>query len=232
VNIKPRVLVVIPAKGRSTRIPGKNMKDFAGQPLLYWTIMAARESQWVTSTCVSSDCPEILNYAFDKGVTPVPRDDSLCQDSTPTDPVIVHAVGFIQSVFEISFDMVVTLQCTSPVRPKDLIDDCIKTLYRDPGANSVVTVHNAGHFAWQLSFDTMDWCQVNAHRRPVSQNFEPSDRIYMENGSVVVTRKKELLMHNHRVVEPVNCLPIEGKYSIDIDNQDDFTMAESMLGGK
>jgi CMP-N-acetylneuraminic acid synthetase len=230
-GIKPKVLAVIPAKGRSTRIPGKNMKDFNGQPLLYWTIQDSVQSKWVTYTGVSSDCPEILSYATQHGALAIPRADDLCQDDTPTDPVILHAVKYVQQALQMEFDMVVTLQCTSPVRPDDLVDDCIKALYSDPGSNSVVTVHDAGHFAWQLSFDNFNWCQVNAHRRPVSQKMDPADKIYMENGSVVVTRAHELLAKWERVVPRVKCYPIDSKFAIDIDTEDDFMMAES-IGGK
>lgn len=227
--MKPKVLAVIPAKGRSTRIPGKNMKDFDGQPLLYHTIMAARNSEWVTWTCVSSDCVEILEYAKRLGVCSVQRDEGMCYDDSPTDPVIVAATKSMEKALNVNFDMVVTLQCTSPLRPKDLIDDCVKSLWRDPGTNTVLTVHHAGHFAWMLSYtDGVCWNQVNAHRRPIGQQFEAHDRIYIENGSVVVTDKKELLTRMARVVYPVRCIPIDRKYSIDIDEQTDFTMAESL----
>lgn len=228
-NIKPKVLAVIPAKGRSTRIPGKNMKDFAGQPLLYHTIEAARISEWVNWVCVSSDCPEILKYGLAQFAYSVPRSDALCQDDTPTDPVIVHAVRYMEQQIGVTFDMIVTLQCTSPIRPKDLIDDCVKTLHRDPGANTVLTVHRAGHFGWMLSYDKYGWFQINAHRRPVSQDLEPNDMLYVENGSVVATDRNALLGSCERVVHPVTCLPVDKRYAIDIDDEIDFTMAESLV---
>lgn len=227
-RIKPKVLAVIPAKGKSTRIPGKNMKDFNGQPLLYWTVEHARAAHWVTYTVVTSDCEEILGYGQGMGCMAVHRSPLLCRDITPLDPVIVHAVTSCELALGMDFNMVATLQCTSPNRPNDLIDDCIKSLYKSPWAESVVTVHHAGHFGWMLSYDQVGWCQINAHRRPNSQDFEPHDHLYIEDGSVMVTRKQALLEHGSRVVKPVNCFSIDRAWAIDIDEQTDFIMAESL----
>jgi N-acylneuraminate cytidylyltransferase len=226
--MKPLVLAVIPAKGRSIRVPGKNMKDFNGQPLLHWTLEAARQSSWVTHFAVSSDCPEILSWARDTHhAYAVPRDPELCAHHVTLDPVIFDAVEFMEGYLEgRQYDMVVTLQPTCPIRPRDLIDDCVKALWHDPGANSLVTVHDAGHFAWQLSWADYTWKQVNAHRRPNSQEMEPTDQVYMENGSVVVTR---LLKYNgERVLAPVTCYPINPVFGMDIDTEVQFKIAEGI----
>lgn len=223
------VLIVIPAKGMSTRLPGKNTRPFRGRPLLDWTIDHALDSDMSTDICITSDCPEILDvFCYGRShVYGVLRSDSLSGD-IPTDPVIRHAVQTMEKSYNKVYDIVVTLQCTSPVRPDWLIDDCIRQLISDPGASSIVTVHCPGHFIWMLNPDNYDygWSQVNLNNRPLSQELHPNEMGYVENGSVVVTIRDELMSQRTRVARPVVCRPIDPVYGVDIDTEIHFKIAE------
>ena len=86
-------IAVIPARGGSKRIPRKNIKEFAGKPMLAWAIEAARSSNLFARVVVSTDDAEIAEIARDHGAeTPFMRPHALADDHTPTVPVIAHAI--------------------------------------------------------------------------------------------------------------------------------------------
>lgn len=90
-------IAVIPARGGSKRIPRKNIKLFAGKPMLSYAISAAKESELFDAIMVSSDDAEILTLAENFGAIPLKRPDELASDYTPTVPVIAHAITMCTS---------------------------------------------------------------------------------------------------------------------------------------
>jgi CMP-N-acetylneuraminic acid synthetase len=101
---------LIPARGGSKRIIGKNIIDFCGKPLLYWTIKQAQKSDCFKGIYVSSDSDEILDIASFSGATPYKRRDDLCKDDTLTEEVVIDFFD------EIKLDTVIVLQPTNPLR--------------------------------------------------------------------------------------------------------------------
>jgi N-acylneuraminate cytidylyltransferase len=226
-------LIVIPARGNSKRVVGKNLQHLCDRPLIHWTIKAAKASKLATKIVVSTDHPGIASYAEHLGVDVIARPAALAEDHVLTDPVIIHATAEAKRIYGIAWDYVVTLQPTSPVRPPGLIDRCIIELTSNPIARSLVTVHNPGHFIWMQklghNLNTYHWEQANCTRRVRSQDMLASEIPWVENGSVYVSDAYCILAIERRIVPPVICYPMEAAHGCDIDTLEDFATAELFL---
>ena len=123
------ILALIPARGGSKGIPRKNIRSFAGYPLIAWSIAAAQQASSVTRTIVSTDDEEIASVAREYGAeTPFLRPSALAQDNTTDLPVFEHALQWLEANENYQPEIVVQLRPTSPIRPKDCVDSAIKIL--------------------------------------------------------------------------------------------------------
>ncbi|MCK4817643.1 acylneuraminate cytidylyltransferase family protein, partial [bacterium] len=112
-----KILGIITARGRSRRIPKKNVRELLGKPLIYYTIKAALESKFLARVILSSDHDEIIEIGRKYGVeVPFKRPQELAEDATPTINVIIHAVNFLEKNEGFSPDIIVILEPTSPLR--------------------------------------------------------------------------------------------------------------------
>jgi CMP-N-acetylneuraminic acid synthetase len=151
---KPEILAIIPARGGSKGIPRKNIRNFAGYPLIAWSIAAAQQSEFVTRILVSTDDDEIATIARSCGAeTPFLRPAEIAQDMTTDLPVFVHALHWLEEHENYHPVVVVQLRPTSPIRPRDCVDGAIRTLLAHPEADCVRGVVLAGqnpHKMWRL----------------------------------------------------------------------------------
>lgn len=134
------VLGVIPARGGSKRIPGKNLEIIDGKPLIAHTVDQAMKARHLSRTIVSTDDPSIKNAAFEHGAeVPFDRPAELATDTAKTREVVTHAVNWFEDRGE-AFDIVCKLQPTNPLRrPRD-IDDSLERLV-STGGESVISVN-------------------------------------------------------------------------------------------
>src|SRR5512133_3705377 len=148
------LLAVIPARGGSKGIPRKNIRNFAGYPLIAWSIAAAKKSELVTRVIVSTDDEEIAAVAREWGAeTPFLRPAEFAQDKTTDLPVFEHALKWLAENEKYCPDVVVQLRPTSPIRPKGLVDAAVRVLLEHADADSVRGVVPAGqnpHKMWRL----------------------------------------------------------------------------------
>ena len=132
------ILALIPARGGSKGIPRKNIRDFAGYPLIAWSIAAAQQSELVTRVIVSTDDERIASVAREYSAeTPFLRPAALGQDKTTDFPVVEHAIQWLQEREGYCPEIVVQLRPTSPVRPKGMLDRGIRKLLQHPDADCV-----------------------------------------------------------------------------------------------
>ncbi len=120
-----RTLAVIPARANSKGLPGKNIRTFCGKPLLSWSIKAAHDCPEIDEVCVSSDGPEILACAERASAIPIKRPDHLASDTALPKDAVLHALDWLKSERGTSFDVVVLLQPTSPLRDVSDITACV-----------------------------------------------------------------------------------------------------------
>jgi CMP-N,N'-diacetyllegionaminic acid synthase len=153
---KPRVLGVIPARGNSKRIPNKNIRPLHGSPLIAYTIRAAQDSELLTTWVVSTESQAIRDVALSYGAYVVRRPEELAADDATTDDVLLHALEWMGAD---TFDMVVCLHPTSPIRDPKHIDQAIDILWSSD-APSLASVeyskrsyrHNASIYAVKTPF--------------------------------------------------------------------------------
>ena len=122
-----KVLVIIPARGGSKRIPDKNIKPFFGKPLLAWTIEASKNAKLVNKVVVSSDYDNILDIAKEHGADALKRPDELSTDTSTSESAMLHA---LEETVKGGFkpDLVILVQATSPLLTSDDIDASIRTM--------------------------------------------------------------------------------------------------------
>lgn len=137
----PRVLAVIPARGGSKGLPGKNIRALAGLPLIAHSIAAARMVPEITRCVVSTDSPEIAEVArAHGGDVPFIRPAELAQDDTPMAPVLRHALTTVEAEECSQYDLLLLIDPTSPARDPRQISAAIAQLVGSPGLDGVISV--------------------------------------------------------------------------------------------
>src|ERR1700690_1989737 len=132
------VLAIIPARGGSKGIPHKNIRNFAGYPLIAWSIAAGKQSKLATRVLVSTDDEEIASIARQYGAeVPFLRPVELAQDNTLDLPVFEHALKWLEEIEEYKPEIVIQLRPTSPIRPRGCVDEAVSILLEHPRANCV-----------------------------------------------------------------------------------------------
>jgi CMP-N-acetylneuraminic acid synthetase len=160
------ILALIPARGGSKGIPRKNIRSFAGYPLIAWSIAAAKQAESVTRIIVSTDDEEIAAVARKFGAeTPFLRPTELAQDQTTDLPVFEHALKWLADNQNYRPEIVVQLRPTSPIRPKSMVDDAIRILLNHEDADCVRGVVPAGQNPFKM------W-RFNGENRPLNPLLE------------------------------------------------------------
>ncbi len=227
---KLEVLGVIPARGGSKAIPGKNIALLCGQPLLAYTCDAARASRTLTRVIVSTDDKAIAESAQQLGVeVPFMRPPDLSGDEVPMVDVLRHAVETLASQ-PYRPDVIVLLQPTSPLRRAEHIDAAVDLL-ASTGADSVVTVVEVPHQFHPLSVLKLEDGRLMriAPGPPVTRR-QDKPRLYARNGPAVVAVRRDVLVEaNSLYGNDSRPLVMSPEESIDIDDPWDLELAGMIL---
>jgi len=134
------IVTIIPARGGSRRVPGKNISDFHKKPLIHWTIDVAKKSSLINKVVVSTDCEETAAIAKKSGAeVPFIRPKKLATSKKGIEPVLMHAYEWLKKNENYHADIIVLMFATNPLKTPDIIDEAIKKMKRTR-ATSVVTV--------------------------------------------------------------------------------------------
>jgi N-acylneuraminate cytidylyltransferase len=223
------VLAIIPARGGSKGVKDKNLRCVGGKTLVSWAIEAAKDSNLVTETIVSTDSHEIMAETERCGAKVHVRPPDLATDTASTDAVMMNVLAMGELTRGDFPDLVVLLQPTVPVRARGLVDDCIQRLL-DTEADSLLTAYRL-HFVWRL----MDWTQPprwtspysDLKHRPRRQDMERHLTYYAEDGSVFVSTAKLLRETGARLGGKVEVF--ETQRTVDIDTEEDLVVAEALI---
>jgi len=230
------VLCVVPARGGSLRAPGKNIKPLAGRPLMAYPIGAALESRLVDMVVVSTDSFEIADVARSLGVRVVDRPPELASHDAALDDALRHAVRHLEENEGFNADIVVSLQANVPVRKPGEIDETIEKLRANTDATAVATAYKVDQRPeWMKKLDPRTG-RVTPHMEPTSVfRMQDLPTLYLQDGAVVAVRT-EILMATagDRTVhawlgQSVYAVEHDKRYSIEIDEEDDFEFAECFL---
>lgn len=228
-------LAIIPARGGSKSIPRKNVLDFAGHPLIAYSIAAALQADLVTRVIVSTDDEEIAEIARKYGAeVPFMRPAEHAQDNTMDFPVFKHALDWLAENEDYKPEVVVQLRPTSPVRPPGMVDAAVQLLIDHPDADSVRGIVPAGqnpYKMWQLNEDgsMRNLLDVEGLEEPYNAPRQKLPDTYWQTGHIDAIRATTIHEKNSLSGDMVWPLPIDIEYTVDIDTQYDWTQAEDLL---
>jgi CMP-N-acetylneuraminic acid synthetase len=226
------VLGLVPARGGSKGVPGKNVRPLAGHTLLEYTVRAARESSVLDRVILSTDSLEIADAGRRAGLeVPFMRPAALAADDTPMVPVIEHALGEIAR-HGWSPDIVVLLQPTSPLRRPEHIRDAVAML-RETEADSVVTVvelprHLSPDYVMRIDGGRLKPFLPEGARVTRRQDARPA---YSRDGTVYAFRRSTIEQLGGIYGNDCRPLVIDTNDSLSIDSQADWDEAERRLAG-
>ena len=230
------VLALIPARGGSKGIPRKNIRSFAGWPLIAWSIAAAQQSKYVTRIIVSTDDEEIAAVARECGAeTPFLRPAEFAQDKSTDLPVFEHARGWLAEYEGYHPEVVVQLRPTSPVRPRGLIDDAIQILLDHPDADCVRGVVPSGqnpHKMWRFDDPKQPMkplLTVDGIAEPYNAPRQILPPTYWQTGHIDAIRVSTILERHTLTGDVIYPLVIDSKYTVDIDTLPDWAKYEALV---
>ncbi|NQU38489.1 MAG: acylneuraminate cytidylyltransferase family protein [Lentisphaerae bacterium] len=221
------ILAVIPARGGSKGVPHKNRRLIAGKPLIAWTVEAAVAATLVNRVVVSTDDDEIAKLSKASGAEVIMRPASISGDMATSESALLHALDALREQEHYDPDILVFLQCTSPLRSETDIDRAIEALVA-ANADSLLSVVQTTKFFWRLNGDQAESVNYDFMQRPRHQDLEP---LYLENGSIYVLKPDILRTHNNRLGGKIMTFPMPQCSAIDIDTAEDFELAEQALRG-
>lgn len=229
------ILALIPARGGSKGIPRKNIRNFAGYPLIAWSIAAAKQSTLVTRVIVSTDDEEIAAVARECGAeTPFLRPSELAQDKTTDLPVFEQALQWLEENEGYRPEIVVQLRPTSPIRPRDMVDHSIRILLDHPDADCVRGVVPAGQNPFKMwRFDGEDkpvrqLLEVEGIAEPYNAPRQILPPIYWQTGHIDAIRVSTIKKKRSLTGDVIYPLVIDPKYTVDIDNLSDWAKYEAL----
>jgi CMP-N,N'-diacetyllegionaminic acid synthase len=210
------VVALIPAKGTSSRIPGKNLRPLGGKPLVAWTIEAALASEVVTRVLVSTECPDVAMAADEWGAEVLARPPELAHDPAEAQDVAVHAVQWLATARETP-DVVVMLLPTSPFRTGRHIDEAFSWHAID-GRNVVsVTSRPEGRQKWHSTEEGAALARIAA-THPVELN-----------GAIWIATPGRVLADGGFETVGAWPYPMPRDAGLDIDRPLDWMLAEAIL---
>lgn len=212
---KCKIVSIIPARGGSKGIPRKNLIKINRIPLVAHSIKTSKGSRYVQETYVSTDDAEIAKVAKNYGAKVIKRPKKYASDTASSESVLLHFAK------EIDFDILVFLQCTSPLTsPKD-IDGAVKQFLSKKHDSLLSVTENTGGFLCGGFL----W---NGKGKPINYDYKKRPRrqeigmIYRENGALYIMRKKGLLKHKNRLYGKPGLYVMPRLRSFEIDEPSDF----------
>ena len=216
---------IIPARGGSKGIPHKNVVDLAGKPLIAYTIEEALKSS-LNKVVVSTDCDRICEVATRYGVEIVKRPQNLSKDDTPTLPVIQHTL----TAYNEEFDLIATLQPTSPLRKAKHIDEAMDLIKKYEDADSLVSVVKVPHnmVPNSLMIKKQDFIETLEDANEPILRRQDKSTFYARNGAAIYLTKYEKIK-NYIFGGKIVGYEMNRIEGIDIDDSSDLQLAEIYL---
>lgn len=225
-----RILGLIPARGGSKGVPGKNIKLLAGKPLIYYTIEASKRAGLITETVVSTDSREIAAVAEGYGAeVPFLRPPELATDTASSVDVVIHAVEFLKNKGKV-FDAVCLLQPTYPFREDGFIDKAVKIfMENDPDSLiSVLPLPDKYNPHWIFEKGQSNFLRIATGEKEIIKRRQELPEAFYRDGSVYIT-KTDVLINEHSLYggKIVYIVSDVSRY-VNIDTIEDWEKAEAL----
>jgi len=225
-----KILGIIPARGGSKGIPGKNIKLLGGKPLLEYTAEAAKASKLLSRVILSSDDKEIIAVAEQlKLEVPFIRPSDLAQDNTPSIEVVKQALKFFEENGE-KFDAVCLLQVTTPFRNNELIDRAIGKFTKG-NFDSLISVREVPaeynpHWVFEEKEGNL---RISTGENEIISRRQELPKAYHRDGAIYITRTSAILQNNSLFGKNIGFIDTTGSPYVNIDEPADWKSAEELL---
>lgn len=229
-----KILAIIPARGGSKGVPGKNIKLLGGKPLLAYTSELALQSKYLTEVIVSTEDEPIGEVAKSLGAqVPFMRPMALAQDDTPTIDVLIHALEWYknQTIF---FDAVCLLQVTSPIRTLEFLDKAIEKFIIS-GCDSLVSVLKVPHEYnphWTFEVNAEGNLKIATGEAEIIPRRQELPTAYHRDGSIYITKTDVLLKEHSLYGKSTAFIESDPDFYVNIDTMEDWEKAEAMIQNK
>jgi CMP-N,N'-diacetyllegionaminic acid synthase len=225
-NHMQEIIAIIPARGGSKGIPGKNIRMVNGKPLIAWSIEHARQSPQIARVFVSTDSPEIGAVARDYCAEVIERPSEISGDKASSEAALSHLLEHLHKEEQYEPELVVFLQATSPMRDQDEIERAIATLERE-GSDSLFAACRVDGFTWRLGGGAIAPVNYDPTRRPLRQDLK--EEIWEENGSFYIFKPWVLRKFSSRLGGKISIHRMPALYSFQIDEFSDLELVEHLM---
>lgn len=220
-----KTVAFIPARGGSKGVPGKNIKNFAGEPLIVHSIRHALNTEDIDDVFVSTDDKKIADISSAAGAKIIMRPAEISGDTATSESAIEHGISEIEKIYK-DLSTIVFLQATSPLRPQNGLSEALKR-FEEGSCDTLLSISPTHRFFWKISGDEAQ-AQYDYINRPRRQDMTKEDIKYVENGSVYIFSKKHFQRVGNRLGGKMGYVIFDEEYSYEIDSQTDFEILEKI----
>ncbi|HHT9158301.1 MAG: flagellar modification protein B [Planctomycetes bacterium GWF2_39_10] len=229
------VLCTICARGGSKGVPGKNIKNLLGKPLIAYTIEQALSNRLINRVVVSTDSEKIANVAKQYGAeVPFMRPQFLATDEASKLPVIKHAIKYYVENLNFNPNYVIDLDPTSPLRTSEDIEKCLNLIMNDCNCDLVITGYKSNKNPYfnmvEINSDGFACLSKKPEKQIVRRQDAPV--VYAMNASVYIWKTDVLFNQTDVVAGKVKLVAMPEERSIDIDSEVDFKLVEYFMKEK
>ena len=224
-----KALYLIPARGGSKGVPGKNIRLLGGKPLIAHSIGHALEVADREDVVVSTDSEEIKGAALEAGArVPFLRPAELASDTAGSREVMLHAIDYLSAKGE-NYDTIVLLQPTSPLRDPADIRRAVE-IYKESGADMVVSVAEARTNPYYNAFETDNdgFLKISKGDGSLTRR-QDAPKVWEFTGAIYVIKVSALREKSITKFDRILPLPTKRETAIDIDEEMDFLVCEEMI---
>ena len=217
-----KIVAFIPARSGSKSIPNKNIKFFAGKPLIHWVINAALDCIYFDKVYVSTDGKEIqkiANQISNPKLKIIGRPKSTAEDSSTTESAMIDFAS------RFDFEDIVLIQATSPFLKSIDLDGGINK-YLNNNFDSLISIVRQKRFIWSKNNELINPYNYSPEKRPRRQDF---NGFFVENGAFYITSKKLLLKSNCRISGKISYYEMNQNSYFEIDEEIDWKIGENLI---
>ena len=220
-------MAVIPARGGSKGVPGKNLLNICGKPLIVWSVLQAKAAEHVDSVWVSSDSPEILSVAEQHGAGGIERPEELSGDDASSESAWLHSLEYLENL-GVDVDLIIGMQATSPIRESTDIDLAVDAVRKEELDSLLTVVEVQDYFTWRIGASGPEAVNYDYGSRRPRQLLETR---YLENGSFYIFSPGALRRFENRLGGRIGFHLMERYKMFQIDNFGDAELVEAIMRG-
>lgn len=224
----PRILALVPARGGSKGLPGKNMAEIGGHPMVAHSILAGLDCPYVARTVVTTDDAAIAQAARRYGADVIDRPAALACDTARSEDAVFHALAILEER-GYAFDLLVLLQPTSPLRDVADVSAAVELFQSAPDARSLMSVTEEEHSPFKALLVEDGRLQPLFERHHLSAPRQTLPRVYRQNGAIYIVRVDAFRAESRFYLEPTLPFIMPTWKSVDVDTRSDLDRAREAM---